>query len=650
MNAASTDPQDLAFRGKPMVLSSLAELTRLPMLSVVEEKLCIRNELIDWNNEALGAISTATTTSKVPFERVEALYNQLLSIVGAKSERRMSMCRHLRPNKSVDSDVQLFAGEDERLICTASSSWIREQYRIGYEWKQQYDAVISALQSKGFFSDGVPPSEAGVDAPQVEFERIAHLLGQHSGVQMASSFPNEYAHLDNVRSNAMRWSSRVDDIIQSEYSLQERCNRLKGVCQSRPKGMSMNPTDDAINLWIRVYSWPVRLEQTVRLFTNAMMNWEKNEPCHPQSRDGESNQMMKSAKEFLAPLMVEGQIFLTTNGGNPPLIMAEIRDEALLSIYENQSDIKVISASEVLGTGIHGKSVLDRIRDMEADRRSGSPLLLTQTLFWRLMASCFVRRMQRLETSDSTDDSVWKQVSLDYAKILLSYCPSNNSSDTTVVDCEGARSHLENMIRDAEQLQSRATAILSHTSDLLQTNCYSHKRELVSCIDGLKSIQDDFKSRPKGTAKSSQLLLKSSRIETAVAIQVKGVVWLMNAFSFPILFNASPVGALQTSNPRLPLQSLLDLQERIPFTTGDGVDPEIVRVGLLVNDLFQRAKLWQASVASFTPRSNNDTTTIQPPSVTPVVDLCTLQELVQSPLLSMVSAFVSLSVLVAYTL
>lgn len=51
-NSINDDAQALFLRSKDGVASALAELIRLPILSVVEEKLLIREELIEWNEEA----------------------------------------------------------------------------------------------------------------------------------------------------------------------------------------------------------------------------------------------------------------------------------------------------------------------------------------------------------------------------------------------------------------------------------------------------------------------------------------------------------------------------------------------------------------------------------------------------------------------
>lgn len=137
----SAATQDTQLTTKSGVASALVELKRLPILSVVEEKLCLREELIDWNVQALDVMKRASG-SKIPHQQIEDLYNALVNIIELKSQGRLKVVQNLRVNKSVDSEVHLFALDDEKVICGTTGSWIRDQYRKGSEWNQTCNSII----------------------------------------------------------------------------------------------------------------------------------------------------------------------------------------------------------------------------------------------------------------------------------------------------------------------------------------------------------------------------------------------------------------------------------------------------------------------------------------------------------------------------
>ena len=136
----STGTHEMQLTTKSGVAAALVELKRLPILSVVEEKLYIRDELIDWNNNAIGVME-ASTCSKIPYKQIEDLHNELMNIIDLKSQGRV-IVKNLRPSKAVDSELHLFALDDEKVICIATGSWVRDQYKRASEWKKRYDSLI----------------------------------------------------------------------------------------------------------------------------------------------------------------------------------------------------------------------------------------------------------------------------------------------------------------------------------------------------------------------------------------------------------------------------------------------------------------------------------------------------------------------------
>lgn len=140
-NDYSVVPQNAQLTTKAGIAAALVELKRLPILSVVEEKLSLRDELIDWNERASAAMKQSTD-SKLPHTKIENLHNELVDIIDLKSDGRRKLCQNLRSSKSVDSEVHLFAVDDEKVVCAQTGVWVREQYVKAYEWKKKCALII----------------------------------------------------------------------------------------------------------------------------------------------------------------------------------------------------------------------------------------------------------------------------------------------------------------------------------------------------------------------------------------------------------------------------------------------------------------------------------------------------------------------------
>lgn len=140
-----TNPRDTTqnpqLTNKSGIAAALVELRRLPILSVVEEKLCLRDELVDWNDKVSKAMERSAS-SKLPYAQIEDLYNELIDIIRLESEGRKKLCQNLRPSKSVDSEIHLFAVDDEKVICPQTAIWVREQYTKASEWKKSCNSIF----------------------------------------------------------------------------------------------------------------------------------------------------------------------------------------------------------------------------------------------------------------------------------------------------------------------------------------------------------------------------------------------------------------------------------------------------------------------------------------------------------------------------
>eukprot|EP00804_Cyclotella_cryptica_P009216 CCRYP_021051-RA/>CCRYP_021051-RA protein AED:0.03 eAED:0.03 QI:195/1/1/1/1/1/8/677/2245 len=618
-NDSNVSP-DILLRTKTGVASALIELRRLPILSVVEEKLCVRDELIAWNAIALDAINT--TSSKLPFTQIQELYDDLENILGMKSKGRAQLCKNLRPNKSVDSEVHLFAVDDEPVICPVSGVWVREQYNKACLWKKKCDSVLSALELHGFFSRELSAKKGNVGL--VDLESINSLCEEHQDVEFASSFP-EFDRISGVREKIHQWSIKFDQILSDSITLRERCDRLAALNESRPKGVIVKPTPSTICLWSRVFSWPLKVQEGVKLLTSQFSNWKADHPLESGVHEDRDVHLTRLLKTCLRQLIAEGQFFLLTDSVTPS--MNRLKDEAIEFICGSEMDPAPLKINAILDSTCHAKIGLNHIFDTKTDEAMGSPLFVLRVLFWKNMVKCFLQSLNNASSDMNTD--LHEKLNLGNATLLLSLCPkSSGPAPIGIVDDKSEKERLRALIRDAEELLSRANAILSHATDLLhENNPVSRMDELEVCESGLASLLLNVKSN-----RDANLLLRSSGIEVKIAQKNDLLRWLLNTMSYPILWDSqcSHTIVFDEKDRRIALDAVIGLHASIPpkllcSLPEEVIDAEVGRLVLLVKNLVRRAKQWQASLRSLHENGNSK-----------IVELCTIKAIAQASILSMV--------------
>lgn len=592
--------QDTSLRTKEGVASALAELRQLPTLSVVEEKLHYRSQLIDWNAEVLQLIESTTTTGKQPFRSVEELHHGLSSIM------RMSGCQNVRPNEYTEREVKWFVAEDLKLICPESGTWVRNQYKRGCDWRQTYLSIKSVLQPYGYNFGEISSSASTDTTSAVDVSRIKSLLADHD--TLASCFCEEYKHLREVEKVVDGWAAAMNQVVINEsYHLETRYNELEKIEASRPKGIIANPPRRVVDLWRKVLIWGLNLKTGVESVTGKVLEWKANQTPGLETRDAEFRESIRLTNLLLASIIVEGQDFMLSKEVVLTPLLSQLRSKAIQS-FSNGASSELISRREVVESSTHGDLLLSRVIGAEADLQSGHPLRFVRDIFWRIMAYSLLQNVNN------------GSVHLKDIKTLSELCV-----------CESQLSlSINKLIDDAEQLQRNATNVMATCSKLLQMDCFLHQNELRKCLVDLKSIESNFKSESLGSAAR---LLRSNGVETVIAGKLLSVTWLVDTLSHPIIFE-SMNGSMQShSVDRISVDDLRLLYGTNPVSTssrgGNDLDKEVLRVYNLVRDLHHRAQEWQKGARSLL---NFDKGLI----ISEIIKVETIEALTQSQVLSKV--------------
>ena len=568
---SGNDFRDANLRTNEGVMLALSELTRLPILSIVEEKLHLREELIDWDAEA-QQIMDLSTHSKLPLGQIEALHQKLSLILTLKSDRRVNFCKQLTQDQSVEETVKAFAVADEKVICSVTGVWVHDQYTKASEWQSNYCSIFTKLKN------------AKSQGECVAIDRITTLLTQHDS--LAVSFVEEYNQLERVRKKVTEWANTINQILYSgSLSLEERCQQLSSASSHRPIGVLVDPAEDLIHLWIWVFNWRLQLQSGVRTMVDQISNMPQSQIQCPEA-------LKVIVRSTIAPLMIEDFIFPDEFVSNP--FLAQLRYETFRSIQTQTATRSTIRKD--IESGIYGNLVLDIILDAEADKQLGSCLSISRRFFWMMIVQCF---FVRLKSDAFVGD-------LSDAKVLLSLshkCIHTISFMNTKIE----EKRLQSLIENTENLESKSLRILEQCTALLESDCYSHKEDLRMILVGLSDVQSSFNNAHLAPAIK---LLRDKTLKEKVCGKIKELTWLLGTFSHDLFYKNAEV---KTSNVlRIHINNLRDLHVTIPsiicsqrIDSANIIKSETVRISLMVKDLWNRANVWQSKILSL-PGLNND--------------------------------------------
>ncbi|KAK1748201.1 TFIIS central domain-containing protein [Skeletonema marinoi] len=595
--------QDTSLRTKEGIASALAELRQLPVLSVVEEKLHARHQLIDWNVKALQMKGSTTATGKQHFQTLEKLHNELSSILS------MANCQDVRPNEYIEREVKWFVAEDVKLICPESGTWVRNQYKRGCDWRQNYLSIKSVLQPYGYNFGEILSSASAASVSGVDVSRIKNLLVDHD--TLASCFVEECNHLREIEKIVNGWAAAVNQVLVNDsHHLEARYNELVKVEASRPKGIIANPPRHVVDLWVRVLKWGLNLKTGVESITEKLLEWKAVpfQQHEVETQDAEFHESVRLTKLLLTSIIVEGQDFMLSKDVTLTPLLSQLRSKTITS-FSNGNCARLIR-KEVVESSIHGELLLSRVIGAEADLQSGFPLRFVRDIFWRIMACSLIQHSNNGGRVDLND-----------VKTLSTLCVRDSKVSSSV----------NKLIGDAEQLQRNATNVVATCLKLLQMNCFLHQNELRNCLVDLQIIQSDFKSQEFESAAG---LLRSTGVETMIAAKLTSVTWLVDTFSHPIIFDSVNGSEQSRSIDPISVDDLRLLYERNPVSVtsrgGNDLDKEVLRVYNLVKDLHHRAQEWQKTARSLINLDKGST-------VSEIIKVETIEALTQSLILSKVT-------------
>lgn len=558
---------------------ALAELTRLPVLSIVEEKLHLREELIEWNREA-QQLMDMSSKCKVSFGQVDDLNQQLSLILTAKSDKRTKVCQLLKNDRPVEEEIKNFAVFDERVICAITGTWVRDQYTRASEWKSKYCSIMTILRSHGYGNvDNIDIGKKSRDE-SVAIDRITALLIEHD--TLAISFQDECNNLESVTRKVTDWSNTIQQILLSDtLTLDERREQLTNASHLRPRGVLVDPSVDLIDIWIGVFAWRMQLKSGVRSMLDSFGSSQID--C---SNYGALKKLVIST---IGPLMIDDLIFPEEFASIP--FSTHLRREIFHSIHENTST-QSNTRRKIIESGIYGKYVLDLIFSADADKNLGSCISLTRRVVWIMMLQRFIIH---LDSNDFVGD-------ISDAKQLLSLSHGFHVTNS-FLGTKADENRLLLLIDNAESFERQSSELIAQCSALLQTNCYSKKEELLMIQQHFFNI---LSCRKEPETALAMKLLQDKTLGDRISSTIKGLTWLQQTFAYKILYHCADSQHSELCD-RIHIDNLYDLCGTIPSRLSEECsENEIVRMSALVKNLKDRAEAWRSKVFHILPNLSDN--------------------------------------------
>ena len=593
------------------VRAALDELRATPVISLVEEKLSIRLDVLKWRDLVRGPLDSMRRDG-LEYVLLEGLKRQLDIIVNGSSPSRTAILNDLEKNVGVDNDIRQFATNEIIVFCAEEAATIERLYLKAKDWRDRADSIILALRIYGNPTAGSSLSNSNKSAAMVDLKRVDDLLAEYE--ELGSTMEEKRELLRSIREETTTWCSNVEKIIVDDNNVLERLTVAR---DARPKGVLMDPARHIVDSWIELLEWHNRVNAAFR----GLISSSKSIADGPDSAAGDSFSTLIA--DMIYPLMLEGQEVVSrfSRQGEAREDGSFSPDDALTNLFrfhENHKPLRTLSVWKLESSQL-GSMLLSRIVDHNRDAMQGSPLLCLLFLAWRVAVIDLIHRQSATERIASKDAQ--RRPTLEEAKELsaIQPClpPLNSQDNTTLEDgmlpfhCLFSRletaevAKFRQLISDAERVETATRLALPATKEIVRGS-FDKAGEVRDHLAKLKQLQADFKSRLQ---ERSGLIL-SSALEQSLDSVVKDVAWLVRTFPYAALHSDTlhdktedlerdedPPQAEETHSAAIPWDVLVSLHERVPDPTA-GLGGDLARVSLRVKELFEVANTWQEEVTS----------------------------------------------------
>ncbi|KAL3920413.1 MAG: hypothetical protein SGILL_003277, partial [Bacillariaceae sp.] len=591
--------------------SALTALAETPTISLTDEKICSRIDMISWSEDAKKFLAKLNSAhgKAVSLEETRMLDDARISLLAGRSPSRVKLTRDLKQDDKVDSEIRAFVSTDLHHFCGPLANDVEKLYQMSSSWKERADSILFCLRVHGNPHAGLKLAAQKLPA-MVDIKRIDDLVSDYAESQVVIDGNNE---LVSIKSDSYRWSQAMLSTLGNEnVSFSEALSLVENARDDRPKGLMMDPTRAVVDSIVDLLLW----YQKVAVTFNDVL-----EKVAQLSSGGdalsESTSYSEVITEMVYPLLADGsdvlEVYCSEYCSSRGITRQfKAQSEHALGILDRVFDVRR-SSKAVTSEKIQSNELIQNLlsRMITNDEKECFPLQLLLWFQWHLFVSNFVApfdKSDKKRLSGGSVTSLRNAIELRDRQPFL--CDSIDLSGTAVPQAliqvqSQELIEFDRIIHTAQETEEEIRAMFFKAKDLLRGSI--QKPELIlSHLSQLKQYLSIFKARLQGEGGVALNEALGGQLDSHIKI----FGWLSRTFPYPILhqeessFSSQEEEAIEgeSNDMRIPWDALVSLKDKIPKDVeGSG---DFALCVMRVTELYEACSKWNNEITTFTLLSN----------------------------------------------
>ncbi|CAB9514346.1 Transcription factor S-II (TFIIS), central domain [Seminavis robusta] len=565
----ATETTDKDFTKLESVQIAVQELAKVPVLSMAEEMLLIRRDVLVWKSRAEQDLFKTS----ISFNELLAFKKSLDLILAGRSETRIPVIATTEANDEVNAEIRSFAADDVNAFCGTLVAAMNTKYTGSCAWKDRADAIIGAIKHHREQSTGSSQKTLAM----VDLKRVSGLLREYEDLEI--QFPEERSFLEDVSDTATKWSQDLLDFARDESRpLSELRLRLQETRQvgGRPAGIIIDPARHIVDVSLELLQWHKILVDAMKEATGYL---RENQLM------GKAAELQNSSSLFL--LVSEGreilQVFADETGQKhmvDPTVALQLMSKAL----DSRRPMRVLARAKLESHPLCG-SILDRL--IREDEREGLPLKFLLLVYWNASVSDFVEKFGNKHETGTI-------LTLVAAKNLMLERPILANSEGWGFLFSTREEQFVDLISRGDRLENEATKMLGAAKELLRGSW----KQMEAIQIHLTSLQQILRQFRASFTKVGTVLALDKQLEQQLDYHSRVFGWVTRTFGYNFLHQ---VGCDLFPEKRISWDVLVALNERKPNDLEKMGD--CAAISLRISELFEAASKWQEEITKVTKLS-----------------------------------------------
>jgi hypothetical protein len=213
------------------VSAALVELRSFPVVSIEEERLAVRKDILIWQ---LMASAVLEEGKRLHFDELLRIKENMDMILSGHPPTRRMLLTSVRGLASVDAELCELAKNDLVFVCGSVASRASSLYEASKNWKERSDVVLDSLRAHGNTLAGNKHETNKLPA-LVDFKQIKGLIDEYRHLHV--NLDDTYSIIACIYRATTEWRSSITDFLLKESnSFEASLDAVTGSISERPKG------------------------------------------------------------------------------------------------------------------------------------------------------------------------------------------------------------------------------------------------------------------------------------------------------------------------------------------------------------------------------------------------------------------------------